>query len=107
MDLFKETVKEIIKKWVETVDKAGRANGLTPETLTDPLQHVVYEEMIGYGITDDEELHICREIKYKGLVLARLSRKGYAYKMEGFVHPELVGTASGINLPAFDQLESQ
>jgi hypothetical protein len=65
MSVFNEAIEEIISNWIETVDRAGIANGLNPETLTEPFQHIVYEEMIGYGITDDDELHVCREIKYK------------------------------------------
>jgi hypothetical protein len=42
-----------------------------------------YEESLGITpVFDDTEAVVCRELRYKGLVLARMTRTGYVYKFE-------------------------
>jgi len=91
-----DTFYQIMNSWYETVETACIRNGLDKETVMrmqetgqELPQDTIFEESLGITpVFDDTEAVVCRELRYKGLVLARMTRTGYVYKFEGFVFEE-------------------
>jgi len=84
-------IQELMRTWDKTVESALICSGFDPrklDTLLELPQQIIYEESVGDYLGKEKEV-ICREVKYKNIVIARLSRKNYVYNSEGFVNPGL------------------
>lgn len=74
---------DVYLKWIAFAEKAIQLLNLSEEDIKNNCQRIVWQNSLSPDPSSKEEV-LLEEFKFQDLVIARLSRSGFQYKMVAF-----------------------